>query len=270
MSDTLQGPPAQGPPAQGPPPTDRMPAPEPPPTPWVILTRLVGGLIALSLVGITTMALVSYFFQRTVEETLEITRPVSSLVGDVDRGTTTIRTDEHRSTVRIDSVRRFAFNYGRVATAVEDEELQVGAHCDPAMDQVFATCSVDLDISLPPGVAVRISAAAGTILLDRPDDRLDLTTASGSVRVTGAASKVVDVSTGAGSVVLEFAEPPDDVVVRTAAGSVQVIVPDDGTRYHVTGSTSVGSRTVRVPLDDSSGHRIDVSSSVGKVQVTTR
>jgi DUF4097 and DUF4098 domain-containing protein YvlB len=135
---------------------------------------------------------------------------------------------------------------------------------------VYGTCSADLDVTVPPGVTLDLTTARGTLELDGPDTQTRLTTANGSVHVTGATTRRIDVSTAAGGVTVEFAAVPDDVVVRTAAGSVTIRVPDDGTAYNVTGSTSLGSRRITVPVDIDSKHRIDVSSSVGSVTVTTR
>jgi hypothetical protein len=241
-----------------------------PPQPWVVLVRALGCVLAAGLLCVTTSVLVSYYFQRTVEETRVISDPVDEISGRVNRGAIVVRARDDASSVTISSKRRYSFGQPQVTTSLSGGRLSMGSSCDEHRGSIYGTCSVHLDVTVPRGIELDLTTSKGEVELESPDAGIRLTTASGSVQVTGATSPTVDISTAAGGVRLEFAKPPGDVIVRTAAGSITIVVPADGTVYNVTGSTSLGKRKIDVPQDATSRHRIDASSSVGSVTVSTR
>ena len=249
-------------------PAARAPRPQ---QPWVVLVRVLGVGTAALVLTVSTAALVSYYFQRTVEETRVIPEPVEIISGQINRGSITVHAAQDADVVTVHSTRRFSFGTPQLTTKVTGEgRLVLCSACAYHPGKAFGTCTVDLEVSVPKGVELDLTTSQGEVRIDRPDAPTRLTTASGSVRVTGATSRRIDISTAAGSVTLEFATSPDDAVVRTAAGSITIRVPADGTTYNVTGSTSLGSRRIEVPEDIASTHRLDVSSSVGGVLITTR
>lgn len=242
-----------------------------PQQPWVVLVRVLGVATAALVLTVSTAALISYYFQRTVEETRVIPDRVRIISGQINRGSITVHAAQDADVVTVHSTRRFSFGTPQLTTAVTEEgRLVLGSACADHPGKAFGTCTVDLEVSVPKGVELDLTTSQGEVRIDRPDAPTRLTTASGSVHVTGATSRRVDISTAAGSVTVEFATSPQDAVVRTAAGSITIRVPADGTTYNVTGSTSLGSRRVEVPVDIASEHRLDVSSSVGGVLITTR
>lgn len=257
-------------PAPAPDRTPAPPAPRPQQQPWVVLVRILGLVTAGLVLVVTTVGLVSYYFQRTIEETRVIADEVEIISGQISRGSITVHAAQDADVVTVHSTRRFSFGTPQLTTRVTGGRLVLGSACADHPGKAFGTCSIDLDVSVPKGVALDLTTSQGNVRIDGPDAQTRLTTASGSVHVLRATSNRIDISTAAGGVTLEFAAPPDDAVVRTAAGSITIRVPADGTAYNVTGSTSLGSRRVDVPVDLASTHRLDVSSSVGGVTVTTQ
>jgi hypothetical protein len=99
--------------------------------------------------------------------------------------------------------------------------------------------------------------------------QLTLRLSDGSLDARQLRSKVVTAQSSDGSLRLGFLEAPSRVALRTSDGSVDVIVPDDGTAYRVTTEVSDGHKTVEVPTDPASGRRISAHTSDGSITVET-
>jgi DUF4097 and DUF4098 domain-containing protein YvlB len=87
---------------------------------------------------------------------------------------------------------------------------------------------------------------------------------------TGLRADEVDATTSDGSMRLDFAVAPSSVTADTGDGSIEVVVPSDGTAYDVTGSTGDGSRNVSVPTDSSSARHMKLSTGDGSLTVRAR
>lgn len=109
--------------------------------------------------------------------------------------------------------------------------------------------------------------ADGGVELRDVTGRLRLSTSDGSVRAEGLASDQVTIDTADGSVQLSFATPPTTVRASTSDGSLEIVVPKDGTAYAVSVSVSDGSQDVDVPTDPESSRTIDVHTSDGSVRI---
>ena len=146
-------------------------------------------------------------------------------------------------------------------------------------------CTGHVTLAVPPDVAVLGGTSDGRLLLTGltgPLDvhnsdgrvelrdvsgRLRLSTSDGSVQAEGLTSEQVSVDTSDGSVQLTFAKPPTTVRAATSDGSIDVVVPKDGTAYAVSVSVSDGSQDVAVPTDPDSSRRISIHTSDGSVRV---
>jgi hypothetical protein len=144
---------------------------------------------------------------------------------------------------------------GRVRLAVPEDVRVVGGSSDGHL--LLSGLTGDLDVHNADG-GVELRDVTGT---------LRLSTSDGSVDATGLTSRTVVVDTSDGSVRLSFANPPDSVRASTSDGSLEVVVPDDGTPYAVAVSVSDGSQQVDVPTDPGSAHRITVHTSDGSVRI---
>ena len=109
--------------------------------------------------------------------------------------------------------------------------------------------------------------ADGGVELRDVSGPLRLSTSDGSVRAEGLASDRVTVDTSDGSVQLSFVESPTTVRTSTSDGSLEIVVPKDGTAYAVTVSVSDGSQSVDVPTDPESARTISVHTSDGSVRI---
>lgn len=135
---------------------------------------------------------------------------------------------------------------GHARHALENGVLTITSECTG----VPIGCYVEQDLTVPPGVPVRVDSGAG-----------DVTT-------NGLDTPRFEATAGASTMRLDFARPPDLVVVRTGPGNVDVRVPDVG--YRVEAGTGIGSRDVSVRNDRSAPRTIDVSSAVGNISIAAR
>lgn len=144
---------------------------------------------------------------------------------------------------------------GRVRLTVPSDIAIVGGSSDGHL--LLSDLTGPLDVH---------NADAGLELRD-VTGRLRLSTSDGSVSAEGIASDQVTVDTSGGSVALAFATPPTTVRASTSDGSLEIVVPEDGTAYAVSVSVSDGSQQVDVPTDPESGRRISVHTSDGSVHI---
>jgi len=113
-------------------------------------------------------------------------------------------------------------------------------------------CAVDYTLEVPRHMALVI----------RTDD--------GPIEGSDLGSVTVDADADHGRVSLAFAVPPEAVWATTDHGSVEVIVPDDGTAYHLDVETDHGERVEEVPIDSSSARSITIRTDHGDASVRAR
>jgi hypothetical protein len=87
------------------------------------------------------------------------------------------------------------------------------------------------------------------------------------VRAEGLRAGAVEASSDAGSVRLFFDEAPTDVVADSDAGSVEVVVPDDGEPYRVTADSDSGSVTTDVDQSRDASRSIVATTDAGSATV---
>lgn len=143
-------------------------------------------------------------------------------------------------------------------------ELDITANCPSS--GFGENCSVNYTIAVPPGVSVNAITGSGRVTATGMDGRLDLTTYSGDINVTGAQSAEVIASTDAGNVNLAFATAPDSVQASTDAGDVNIAVPP-GEKYDVRPTANSGNTSIAVNDDPAAPRSIVVTSAAGNVMV---
>jgi hypothetical protein len=114
---------------------------------------------------------------------------------------------------------------------------------------------------------VTASTSDGGVEVSNVTQSLAVQTGDGSVDATDLRAADVTVQTSDGRVRLAFVAPPTSVRAQSGDGSVDVTVPQDGTRYDVAVETRDGSRQVSVPVDSQSDRRIEVRTGDGGVRV---
>ncbi|MDQ1621105.1 MAG: hypothetical protein QOE19_3674 [Actinomycetota bacterium] len=115
-----------------------------------------------------------------------------------------------------------------------------------------------------------LSASDGSIRTTNLTGRVTLHSSDGSIEATGLRSDRVGVTTSDGSVRLGFDIAPTSLTATSSDGSVEIVVPRDGTAYDMTVTTSDGSRNVSVPTRSGSAHRMELHTSDGSIRVTDR
>lgn len=148
-------------------------------------------------------------------------------------------------------------------------------------------CSVDYVVRVPPDVAVvvrtddgriDVTGTTGPVDVDGDDGSVHLTdvvgpvraaTDSGRVEGTGLRSPTVTADSDDGRVTLTFATAPQTVVATTEHGSVEVVVPADGTAYRLDVDTDDGETIEDVPIDSSSERSITLRTDSGRATART-
>jgi hypothetical protein len=248
------------------PPVPSPPTPagdRPPPSSGVVAWRVVGGLVAAVIVVLSTAGVVSAFTEQRRTTTTTFPQALSKVVVDTGTGSVDLKGGRAGSQVVVE--RRTRSSLGTAPTsseAVAGSVLTLRGGC-----RGLGLCDVAYTVTVPPGTAVTVTTDTGSVDASGLDGDLDVTTSTGSIELDGLRSARVAAQASTGSVELGFAAPPQDVRAETSTGSVEVVVPGDGTAYAVQSSTSVGSSEVTVPVDSSSPRRIQARASTGSVEV---
>ena len=121
------------------------------------------------------------------------------------------------------------------------------------------SCSVDYEIAVPAGTAVRVDAKGGDVdaedlvstqpvrlqtsggdisATDVTAPELRLSSSAGDVEATGVRAPIVDAESSGGDVSLSLRTAPDRLDANSSAGDVELVLPDE--TYRVDASTSAG------------------------------
>ncbi|GHE35371.1 hypothetical protein [Streptomyces vinaceus] len=212
-------------------------------------------------------------------------RPVSAV--EIDAGGADVRLTP-RSDGRVAYEARVRWS----AAAPEIEEswlgdtLRLTPRCPAVADLVASGfgCSVDLGVTVPAGIPVKVTAGsgtvaisglggsvdaevgAGTLLLSALRGPLRASVGSGSLDASGLSSAQAEIRAGAGSAVARFAAPPDRVTARAGTGRVRLTVPA-ATRFRVTARVGAGRLDIAPGMDDPAAPgRLDISADAGRAE----
>jgi hypothetical protein len=187
----------------------------------------------------------------------------------------------------VSMTRSYTWSLGKptLTNRLDGDRLSIGSSCP---FPVGLGCSGHVRLVVPKGLEIRVHNSDGSLSLRDLTGPVDVTTSDGSVdatnlsgrltlrssdgslTATGLRSDSVSATTSDGAVHLSFDRAPSRVTGRSSDGSLTVVVPKDGTAYHVTVTTSDGSRRVSVPTDPSSSRSIELSTSNGSIHVLDR
>jgi hypothetical protein len=239
-------------------------------------------VITLLVVGFRLLAQVAYD-QYLVTETIEATQlagvgqvRVANTAGSID----VVVSDRSDASVTLD-VTDGLFAADRTV-GVRSGVLRVETSCD----LWFAThCHVDQRLAVPAtlplevrgrhgnvrvqgaSAALRVDGRFGDLVVQGAGGTVSIDHGFGAVTATDLASTDVDVALRFGESTLGFVVAPSDVRVDSRFGSTTIEVPDDGTVYRVTGTTSFGDRSIQVRTDPDSTNLIHVDSAFGEVTI---
>ena len=148
-------------------------------------------------------------------------------------------------------------------------------------------CRVTYTVTVPPSIDVRVDAddgsvdvvgITGDVDVDTDNGSIEMESLAGSIRATndngriegvGLRSQRVSADTDNGRINLAFVTPPSNVVATSNNGSIEVVVPNDGTAYRLEMDTDNGSRNDEIISDDTAARSIVIRTDNGSVTATT-
>ncbi|MDA1361769.1 DUF4097 family beta strand repeat-containing protein [Glycomyces luteolus] len=130
-------------------------------------------------------------------------------------------------------------------------------------------CEYHYTLAMPSGAAAEAESSVGDIRMDGLDGAIDVETSVGDIHGENLYATETRVESGVGSIHLEYAEVRGDINVIASTGSVEILVPDDGTTFEVVFESGVGEQHIDIATDPSSNadYVISVNSSVGDLTV---
>jgi hypothetical protein len=260
---------------------------------------VVGGVVALALIGWGALMLVGLLGRTTSEREVTLTPTAGRLRIDVNGD---IRIDAGTgSDVRIVERMRYGLRKPRVTEDVTADGVVIRARC-PWYD---SNCSVNAVLTVPANLSVdahssggdiTASGLAGSAQLDSSGGGIvasgltgsvvlrssggDITasglsgsarldSSGGGVRATGLRTAQVEARSSGGDVELSFDSAPDRVTADSSGGGVRIGLPRVEAGYHVDADSSGGGTRIEVPTDPASRRIIEAHSSGGDVRLET-
>lgn len=265
------------------PPVDRPRPPDPAPTRLSGSRRLalvLGVLVALPLIGATTVNLISLLARQSETGTATLPATGGRLLVDVNGGSVHVSVGAENDVVRVTRRLEWSFVKPRFAETAGSGGVSLRARC-PGIWECVTTYTVlvprsfAVDLRSSAGGlavrdvtgAVRLRSSGGSVTVTDVSGTLDLHSSAGSVRGAGLRSTDVAANSSGGRVALGFATAPREVSARSSAGGVTVTVPPGSGPYRVAADSSAGSTRVRVRTDPAAPAQITAHSSGGSVRV---
>jgi DUF4097 and DUF4098 domain-containing protein YvlB len=242
---------------------------------------LLGAPLVAVFILVGAFAITGTLARQTESAPLAFADTIERIQIDLSNGSVTLRGGEVAQVAGERVVTRGLQNPA-FSERVEGRTLYIESTCFPIGN---TWCDVSYVLDIPSSVDVSVDTALGSIRVSDLDGTADLSSATGSIVVEDASgplrldsgagsiegtrltSSTVLASTGAGSVALTFAAPPQLVDADAGAGSVDVELPRDGTTYRVDQVPSDTNIRVAVSTDPSSNRVLRLQSGAGSVSV---
>ncbi|MFJ3173244.1 hypothetical protein ACIPJK_21060 [Streptomyces roseus] len=212
-------------------------------------------------------------------------RPVTAV--EIDAGGAEVRvTPRSDGRVAYEARARWSTGAPKIEESWLGDTLKLTPRC-PAVAEFVASgigCSVDLGVTVPAGIPVKVTAGSGTVVISGLGGAVDAevgagtlrlsalrgplraAVGSGSLEASGLSSSQAEIRAGAGSATVGFAAPPQRVTARAGAGALRLTVPE-ATRFRVTARTGSGRVDVAPGMDDPSAPgRLDISADTGRAE----
>lgn len=132
---------------------------------------------------------------------------------------------------------------------------------------VELTCGISYTVQVPRGVAVRVSAGAGSITLTSLSGAVSAQTNAGLITAVDLRSAAVSLTSNAGGIIATCSAAPRSLHASTKLGAITLTVPG-AVAYKISTHTFVGASTVTVRRSASSPYTITASSDVGSVSIS--
>jgi hypothetical protein len=252
-------------------------------TAWIVVA-VIG---ALGIVAPFTISLMADAVSRTDPyKSPDNGRPHAVSAVEVDAGSAEITvTTGPAGQVTMNGNLTWSMKRPKIERTWDGDTLKVHTRCDGFVDEFLQNCQVDLKLTVPAGVSLKVKSGSGPIKVSSLTGPVDLQGGSGSMKLYGLKGAVkakvgsgeiqasqlsssdAYLKSGSGAVDAQFAAAPQRVKASTGSGSVSVTVPD-GAHYRVIGDSGSGGRSIQEKLIDSNSDRVlDVSSGSGSATV---
>jgi hypothetical protein len=239
-------------------------------TVWWIVGAACTGVV---LVFATAVAGVWIWSVASPEKSATQTETYTQTTAGVDVSTEVGRIELNASTdgsLVVDRETRWRGEEPEPVEAWNGDTFSAAGECD---DRLFFwggdECEVNYTLALPSGAAAEAENSVGDIRMDGLDGAVEVTTSVGDIVGEDLRATETRAESSVGSVRLEYAEVRGDIFVTSSTGSVEIIVPDDGTTYQVVFESGVGEQDIDIATDPSSraDYVISVESGVGDLTV---
>jgi Putative adhesin len=247
--------------------------------------RLIGILLVVGLVSCGAVAVASQFATQRRVDTSTVTAPVSRVVLTVGAGDVRVHPGSPGQGVRVTRTLTWSWRDPQVTISTGSGVLTVDGRCT----EVFlSACSVDLDVTVPPGTGVDMTTTTGDVRASTVGGDVRATTSTGDVALTApgasaviartstgdlsvteaAAAASVEASTSTGNIDVSLSAAPSVVRADSGTGDIDVLVPP-GDGYRVEVRPGTGDATIGVPRDDGAARSLVLHSGTGNVDVRT-
>ncbi|MEW2414510.1 hypothetical protein AB0953_12400 [Streptomyces sp. NPDC046866] len=216
--------------------------------------------------------------------------------GSGGRAVTALEIDAGSADVRISprADRQVAYraqvSWSLAAPVIEEswlgDTLKLTPHC-PGPEGLRDTglgCSVDLGVTVPAGIPVKVTGGSGTVEVSGLGGAVDAEVGAGQLRLTalrgplrakvgagsleasGLTSPQADIRAGAGAAVARFAAPPERITARAGSGHLELRVPE-ASLFRVTSRVGAGRCEVAPGLNDPAAPgQLDIAADAGRAE----
>ena len=187
--------------------------------------------------------------------------PVSAVVIHSGSGSVDV-TGSTRSTVRVSQQVSYSKMPPHATHALRGGTLTISYSCP-----VELVCGVSYDVRVPRGVAVTVSAGAGSVTLTSLTGPVSARAGAGLITANGLRSATASFTSNAGAVLASFLAAPRSLTANTNVGPITLTVPGSAA-YRISTHTFVGSATVTVHRSGSAAHSISARSDLGSISIS--
>lgn len=221
--------------------------------------RAVGALVALVLVLGAAGGAVAQLIKDIEVTTYALPEDTTALELRNDVGAITVRSVGAEEEPQVVARAQSSFRDPRITA----DGTAYRSRCLPPT--WLDTCQVEWEVRLPAGTDLEVRSAVGSIRLTGLEGRVTASNSIGDIVISDSASTVLELDSSIGDVLLTSTVAPESVTAQSSLGDVRVLVPDDGTRYRVDLSTSLGETRNELGNSTDSDRTVELTSSLGDV-----
>jgi hypothetical protein len=233
-------------------------------SPWGAVVA-ISALLVVGAAAALLIATVASSHERAVR--FAVSGSLSGVSLDVGDADVDIAGGGRRQLLEVQRTDRYAFGHDALATrTVAMGELRLRSRCAKAVPHA---CSSRYRLVVPDNVPVDVRATGGTVRLRGYRGSARLTTRSGDIDVAGFCGFSLQARAESGDIATSAACAPQQLVLRSTAGSVRASVPPG--RYQVEAESTDGAERVSgVSAVSDAPFSIQALSSSGDVVVEGR